>query len=200
MRPSVPLGAHGEIYNRWWLSLKKGLHYPMTKWSLYRNAIRPVAMAALWFGGGLFALLQIVTFFVEDPLSWQESITAGLGAGAGLFFLMAGLSSINPLQGVLRLARQEKILQISFADEMKQNAVTGTIHEDKQWFIHSADTTVLAFHRNYVQKIVAVDDPNKRGYRLIMTIITADDKKLKIHGLSKNIKKLERWFYQIKVK
>jgi len=172
----------------------------MTKWNLYKNAIRPVATAALWFWGGLFVLLQVVTFFAEDSLSWQESITTGLGVGAGLFFLMAGLSSINPLQGVLRLARQEKILNFSFADEMKQNAITGTIREDKQWFIHSADTTVLAFHRNYVQEIVAVNDPNKRGYRLIMTIRATDGKKLKIQGLSKNIKKLENWFYQIKAK
>jgi len=91
----------------------------MTKWNLYKNAIRPVATAALWFWGGLFALLQVVTFFAEDSLNWQESITTGLGVGAGLFFLMAGLSSINPLQGVLRLARQEKTLKLLFADEMK---------------------------------------------------------------------------------
>jgi hypothetical protein len=180
--------------------LKKEFNHPMTKWSLYKNAIRPVSMAALWFGGGLFVFIQIVTFFVEDPLSWQESITAGLGAGAVLFSLMAGICSIDPLHGVYRLTRQEKILNFSFADEMKQNAITGTMHECTQWFIHSDDTTVLAFHRNYIQEIVAVDAPNKSGSRLIMTIITVDDKKLKIQGLPKNIKKLENWFLQIETK
>jgi len=177
--------------------VKKESTRPITKWMLYKNAIRTIVIVGICFGVGLMILLHIVTLFNSDSLSWQESIFEGLGAGMFLCLFLVALCSINPLNGVIRLSKQEKALSLSFSDEMNNNNITSTNYENYQWFIRTEGVTVLAFHRDYIHEIEKIDDPNGRGVRLIAAVRTFNGKKIKIASLYDNISEFEQWFLQL---
>jgi len=181
--------------------MKKKSNSPLTKYMLYRNAIKPGAIGTAYFAIGFWLLLQFVAFFAPNsPYSWYESIILGLFLVLFWYCLIVGIASISPLHGIFRLIRQEKVLNFSFVDEMNNININinNTTYSSYQWFIHALDTTVLAFHRDYIQEIKEVKDPNGRKFRLVMTLITVDGKKIKVQGLYKNITKLEQWFLQEK--
>ena len=113
--------------------VKETLSSPITKWILFRNAILPVARSGLCFGVGFVIILQIVTFFAEDPLSWQESILGGICAGTALCLFLVGMYSISIFQGMYRIIIQEKTLKFSFSDLMEKNNITSANYENHQW-------------------------------------------------------------------
>jgi len=176
--------------------MKKELIKPITKWVLYKNAIQKIVIVGACFGIVLMVTLQIVTFLTPDPLSWQESIFFGVTIGIFLFLFLVGICSIGPLYGIARLIKQVASLNLSFSDEMKKNNITSTNYENYQWFISTDWGTVLAIHRDYINEIKKIDDPNGRNVRLIATVVKFDGNEMKITSSYDNISRFEQWFLQ----
>lgn len=173
--------------------MKRKTRKYLSKGALYKNAILPSAIGYILFVIIILVVFQIVYFLGDRTINLLESLMINIGMVMFLYLLIIGIISLNPIQGVMRLSRQEKALNFSFADETRKQNINSPVHESYQWFIYTNDTTVLVFNRDYIKEIKEIKNPNNRRHRLIMTIITVDDKKMKIEGLTRNIKKLEEW-------
>jgi hypothetical protein len=169
---------------------------PINKWTLYKNSMLGIVIFGVCIGIFLFTLLQIATFFSPDPLEWLESIFFGIYIGIIAFSLLFSILTLSPLHGLFQLVKQEKVLNISFAEEMVKHNITKTIYQNHQWFINTNAVTVVAIRRDYIQKIHKIKDPNGKKVRLIVTLITSNGKKLKLAGSYDNIKKFENWYLQ----
>jgi hypothetical protein len=168
----------------------------ITKWTLCKTIICPIATIGLGFGGAFFLIFQIITLVVDDPLGWSESIWFGFRMWMFMFSFITGVGSIKPLNGLLRLGTQEKIMNFSFSDEMKKNNITQTEYINDQWFVSAKDAAVLVFRRDYIREIKEVIDVNDTGLVFIVVIVTADNREVRIKGLAENITAKDDWYLE----
>lgn len=104
--------------------------------------------------------------------------------------------SLKPLIGLIRLGRQERVLNFSFDEEMKKNDLTNFEEICYQWLIYAKDADFLLFRRDYIKEIKEVTRYAQPPAKSIFTatVITADNKELSIEGSAENIGALRAWY------
>ena len=167
---------------------------PLTKWSLYLKAMKPlfaIGTAIVIF----FIVLARVLSFVYGVLPFFESILLGGGVGVFFFILIAVIGSPVPLRGVLLIAQQEAFFKFHFCDEMQKNNITKTNYKSFDWFIDVDMARVVVLRRDYISKIDCIGRLfGSRGMIFLAIVITADGKKINVQGSRRSIQNLEKWF------
>lgn len=161
---------------------------PMTKTSLCWAAVKPLTIVFL----GMAAVFSLVLIFMV--------VFANVGVGVlamvpFLFVLLGVLLPLcmlsMPLRGAWLLGRQEQELGFSFAQEMVARGATGTEFEDEAWFVSISNARIVAFRRDYIKKISAVEDSDS-GNRCVLT--AKSGRKHKVYAAGSTLDDLRTWF------
>ena len=161
---------------------------PMTKRRLCWAAIRPLALVMMGIAVVSSALLVFMCVFggVKATILWLVLfLVVFVGIALPLFML------VMPLRGIYVLGQQERALGFSFEEEMSARGVTGTTHEDDDWFVDISNARVVAFRRDYVKKITSVEG-GESGDRCV--VFSKSGKKHKVYAAGSTLEDLRRWF------
>lgn len=161
---------------------------PMTKASLCWAAIKPLTIVFL----GMAAVFSLVLIFM---VVFANVGIAVLAMVPFLFILLGAVLPLcmlsMPLRGVLLIGRQERELGFCFAREMAAHGVTGTELEDEDWFVSISNARIVAFRRDYIKKISAVEDSDS-GNRCMLT--AKSGRKHKVYAAGSTLDDLRTWF------
>lgn len=161
---------------------------PMTKGKLCWAAMRPVVMAFLGIDVAASSILAFMCVFAgADP---------SILALVPFLFLLVGiilptLLLSMPLRGIWVLGRQERKLGFSFSSEMEARGATGTSFEDGDWFVGLGNTRIVAFRRDYIDRISSVEGSDS-GDRCLL--VSKDGKRHKVYASKEVLEDLRRWF------
>jgi len=159
----------------------------ITKNKIFKPPFRRIAAPTLGFGGAIFAIMQIITLVVDDPLPWPKSLFIGFGQFLLWFLLWTSISLPVRIAGLRQLRKQEKFLNFSFNDEMEKGNITNPEHICHQWFM--SEESALVFHRDYICGIKddEIIDVKGDGYIFEATLLTSENTKIKLKGLRSRV-------------
>jgi len=175
----------------------KNFNKPLTKWILFKTAMHPVVAGGVIFGGGFWILIQIVVFFSDNSSGWdtKEGLINGLIVGMFIFCFLIGILAFSSISNdILPIKKIEKVMGISFTDEMDKYNITEMNHKDDLWFLYNKGARVLVMNRNYIKKIKSIKNYNKYGTLLIINAVRFDGEKIKIKFTNEGIRELAQWF------
>jgi len=173
----------------------KNINKPLTKWILFK-----MAMDSTVFGFGCFSFILFVIFLSvglfhpNNPNSWQENLLGSFGGALLMYCFVLFICVFGPLPNIINIKKQEKALNFSFADEMKERNITTANYEDDKWFIYNKDLQLLAIRRDYIQRINSIKENNKHGTEMVMNVTKFDGEKTKIIASKEGVLKFEMWF------
>lgn len=161
---------------------------PMTKARLCWAAVKPLTIV---FNGMALVFSLVIAFmavFTEEGMRLLVLVPfLFLFVGVLLPLLMLSM----PARGIHEIGRQERELGFTFANEMAVRGATGTEFEDGDWFVSISNARVVAFRRDYLKKVSAVEG-SESGDRC--TVTTVDGRKLRVYAASSTLDDLRTWF------
>lgn len=159
----------------------------MTKFSLYLASIKMI----LWIAGIMFIGLTILFIFVGKDIKTILDVTFVALLLALSIVLMA---SLLPQVGIINITRQEMALSFSFKEEMKQCGGTGSKFVNRDWFIDTDQTHVVAYRRDYINNLSEIIHPNVSAMNASIYIYNCNGKRVKVTSYIGVIESFKYWY------
>ena len=170
------------------IEISDAVDRPMTKPGLCWAAIKPLAIVFIGMALVFSLVIAFMAVFTEDGLHMLALIPF-------LFIFIGGflplLMLCMPVRGILEICRQERVLGFSFAEEMQKRGAAGTSLIDDDWFIEISNTRIVAFRRDHLKKVTAVEG-SESGDRC--TVTTKDGRKIRVYAAASTLEDLRDWF------
>lgn len=170
------------------IAITDAVESPLTKASLCWTAMKPLVIVFTGIAAACAFILVIMCFFggVDANVLWIIPALFVLIGGVVPLFLLS-----LPLRGLRLLARQERELGFSFAQEMASRGGTGVPFEDRDWFVHISNVRIVALRRDFIQSISEVEDCDGGG-RCVLT--AKSGRRHKVLASATTLEDLRRWF------
>lgn len=161
---------------------------PMTKVSLCWAAIKPLTIVFL----GMAAVFSLVLVFMVIFANVGVAVLAMVPFLFVLLGILLPLCMLSmPLRGAWLIGQQERELGFSFSQEMAARGAAGTELEDEDWFVSISNARIVAFRRDYIKKISAVEDSDS-GNRCVLTAKCG--RKHRVYAAGSTLDDLRAWF------
>lgn len=174
--------AHEDI------EVSDAVQTPMTKAGLCWAAIKPLTLVFIGMAMVFSLVIAFMALFTDEGAELLVIIPF-------LFIFIGGVLPLimlsMPIRGAYEISLQERELGFSFAQEMAERGATGTEFEDDEWFVSISNARIVAFKRDYIKKLSAVEGTDS-GDRCVVT--AKNGKKHKVYAAASTLEDLRTWY------